>query len=265
MILIEPKVEMWIEKDPIEHFAKCTRVCYKSEYKGRKSDEKMYETLWNKGHKSVYRHNTVYYKIPYHKLIELTILEQIKCNLINIVNFDSHVYMITNEQYSRENLKDFKEYIIEYYSLSEIEKQILKDYIRHTFYITTNILVTRELNRVSPNNICEQSTRYVNFNKKGEIEFLKPEWWDRKSKEEQLDAQKDFFIQEQMYLERVRSGWPIEEARYFLPLDTVSRVVYTYSRKEWEHILDNRLREVTGKAAPEAKKIAELINKYLNR
>lgn len=33
--------------------------------------------------------------------------------------------------------------------------------MRYTFRVTTQISTSRELNRVSPNNIAEQSTRYV--------------------------------------------------------------------------------------------------------
>lgn len=33
--------------------------------------------------------------------------------------------------------------------------------LRYTFKVVTQISTSRELNRVSPNNIAEQSTRYV--------------------------------------------------------------------------------------------------------
>ena len=47
--------------------------------------------------------------------------------------------------------------------------------MRYTFKVITQISTSRELNRVSPNNIAEQSTRYVNLSKKnGSI--CQPHW-----------------------------------------------------------------------------------------
>lgn len=53
-------------------------------------------------------------------------------------------------------------------------------------------------------------------------------------------------------------------ARGFLPLDAATRVVYTYSVKEWRHILDLRLRNTTGKAHPDAQLLAALIQQEIN-
>ena len=48
---------------------------------------------------------------------------------------------------------------------------------RYTFVVTTQISTSRELNRTSPNNIMEQSTRYVNFYSKGGA-ICQPWWFD---------------------------------------------------------------------------------------
>ena len=56
-----------------------------------------------------------------------------------------------------------------------------------------------------------------------------------------------------------------QDAREVLPLDTATKVVYTYTVDEWNHILDLRYREVTGKAHPNAKIIASYIAEDLDR
>ena len=47
-----------------------------------------------------------------------------------------------------------------------------------TMVVTTQISSSRELNRTSPNNIAEQSTRYCNLEKKGGVQIARPHWYD---------------------------------------------------------------------------------------
>ena len=52
---------------------------------------------------------------------------------------------------------------------------------------------------------------------------------------------------------------PPQDARFILPLDTMSKVVYTYTVKEWEEIINMRLWDYTGKAHPDAKVIGQML------
>ena len=52
---------------------------------------------------------------------------------------------------------------------------------------------------------------------------------------------------------------PAQDARFILPLDTMSKVVYTYTVAEWEYIVNMRLWDWTGKAHPDAKIVAARI------
>ena len=55
---------------------------------------------------------------------------------------------------------DINKYQISFEEIKQI-KPIWDKYLRYTFCVVTQISTSRELNRVSPNNISEQSTRYV--------------------------------------------------------------------------------------------------------
>ena len=63
MKLIYPYVERWTEKDHISHVAQCARVCYASESDSKESNERLVKLLKNKGHLSMFRHETRYYII----------------------------------------------------------------------------------------------------------------------------------------------------------------------------------------------------------
>lgn len=54
-----------------------------------------------------------------------------------------------------------------------------------------------------------------------------------------------------------------QDARGVLPLDTSTRCIYTYSVREWRHIIDLRYYGTTGKPHPNAKIIADMIRNNL--
>lgn len=63
MKFIYPLAELWIQGDPTAHVARCARVCYASESNSKESDKKLVISLENKGHLSMFRHETRYYII----------------------------------------------------------------------------------------------------------------------------------------------------------------------------------------------------------
>ena len=58
-------------------------------------------------------------------------------------------------------------------------------------------------------------------------------------------------------------GMHRQDARGVLPLDTATRCVYTYSVREWRHIIDLRYYGTTGIPHPNAKIIAGMIRNNL--
>lgn len=280
MKIIEPKVELWQQGDDSKaHVARCARVCY-----GRETgnDEATIKRLINDGHWSMFRHGT-YYMIANDS--DKT-LETIIINYANTIGFsyhyEKHVYYITvNGNWVLDHKTPFgyiSKYIvpIEDFCNTEIGFHMM----RYTFCVDTQISTSRELNRVSPNNIAEKSTRYVYED--GSI--CRPHWLNGYDifkniashyivyKDRELDADINHkvltYIQScdnsfTNYKYLVESGLHRQDARGVLPLDTATRCVYTYSLKEWRAIIDIRYYGTTGKPHPNAKIIAGMIRDNL--
>ena len=125
---------------------------------------------------------------------------------------------------------------------------------------------------MSPNAIAERSTRYCSS--KDGLEICKP-WWFKHSVEDIIKgncthAEKWYYDNmkdvEGVYKVLLDTGMKPEDTRGILPLDTATKVIYTYSIREWQHILDLRYYGITGKPHPNAKlivgKIRDEINKF---
>lgn len=256
MQILEPKVETWLQYNNIDHIARCARVCYASD--SNKNNVEMCKALWKNKHRSMFRHAGAYYIIPE----KIRIPEKAYIGaVVKLVGYK--YYVSTNEQSAREYWdKYYSEYCI---PISEaFNNDIFKKYkmLRFTLCIETGIDITREFNRKSPNNIAEQSTRYVDFNKKLGIRFKQCHWMYNMSIWKYCLTRIMLKTCEWFYkIARSKYGLnlPPQDARFILPLDTMSKVVYTYTVAEWEYIVNMRLWDWTGKAHPDAKIIGQLI------
>lgn len=271
MKIIEPKVELWQQGDDSKaHVARCARVCY-----GRETgnDEATIKRLINDEHWSMFRHGT-YYMIANDS--DKT-LETIIINYANTIGFsyhyEKHVYYITvNGNWVLDHKTQFgylSKYIIpiEDFCNTEIGFHMM----RYTFCVDTQISTSRELNRVSPNNIAEKSTRYVyedgnicrpHWMTKDEADRFNKDWFDIGTKTSfYLKSCNNAFADYKFLIE---SGMHRQDARGVLPLDTATRCIYTYSTKEWFDIIKKRVYNTTGKAHPNATIICKLIEQELN-
>lgn len=275
MKIIEPKVEFLSELNisPESHIARCARVCYGKEYKepNQEVDEKMVFGLIKRGHNSMLRHASVYISLideilPYH-------LEE---HIVNSPYWNrmAHKYASTNIQEFMQSEKDREQITVIDNSkfLEECAKHPkLFELYRMTFCITTQISTSRELNRVSPNNIAERSTRYCSS--KDDLEICRP-WWSKSSEEDIINGHcphKEFLYYnntiseaERVYKALLDEDTKPEDARGILPLDTATKVIYTYSIKEWRHILDLRLYDKTGKAHPNVHVVMQMVKDQIN-
>lgn len=270
MKLITPCVELVKETNPIEHLARCARICYASQKEG--NNENLKKNLINNGHLSMLRHNTYYFIIPISTLkksenssIRLYLRKYQKCPYVNITIINTKIYISTNGQFIYENenfYNKFRPYQVSLTVFKEDDNDIthLED-IRYTFIVTTQISTSRELNRVSPNNIAEQSTRYVKF-KEG-IGIAKPHWYNRLTRIDKFIAKFAWKVAELAYNYFLNKGLLAQDAREFLPLCSYTKCAYTYTVAEWRHILDLRYYGKTGKPHPNAHIIAEQIREKL--
>lgn len=276
MKIIEPKVELWQQGgDAKAHVARCARVCY-----GRETgnDQATIKRLIDSEHWSMFRHGT-YYIIANDS--DKT-LETIVINYANTIGFsyhyEKHVYYITvNGNWVLDHKTQFgylSKYIvpIEDFCNTEIGFHMM----RYTFCVDTQISTSRELNRVSPNNIAEKSTRYVYedgnicrpyWMTDEEVDYLNNEpifeEWCNSHKKASIyrNSCNDSFNK---YKLLVDIGMHRQDARGVLPLDTATRCVYTYSVDEWFEIIKKRVYNTTGKSHPNATIICKLIEQELN-
>ena len=276
MELIEPEVKLLSELGitPESHIARCARVCYGREYKepNQEADEKMVNGLIKRGHLSMLRHASIYLNnvgyIPNYYLKD------------RIFNSDYWNYSIKYD-YASTNLQEFDnfekliedEYDSEHIStidnklfLKECAKnsELFKLY-RLTFCITTQISTSRELNRVSPNNIAERSTRFCPAN--GGLTICRP-WWIKSPIDDiAVNALSYYNLAceaEKTYMTLLLKGMKPEDARGVLPLDTATKVIYTYSVQEWKHILDLRYYGTTGKPHPNCHVVMQMVKDQIN-
>ena len=275
MKIVKPKVELLSEIgiSPESHIARCARVCYGKEYKepNQETDEKMVEGLIKRRHLSMLRHASVYIS----HLEE--ILPYLEKHIANSPYWNYNMYL----GYASTNLQEFMQSKTDRAPVTDISnKQFLEECSKHldlfnlyrlTFCITTQISTSRELNRVSPNNIAERSTRYCSS--KDGLEICRP-WWLKNSQEHysnrNLSPNEYWYFYtlsniELAYKTLLNNGMKPEDARGILPLDTATKVIYTYNVQEWQHILDLRYYEITGKPHPNAKLIAGKIRDEINK
>ena len=280
MKIIEPSVELWKQENDIAHAVRCARVCYKRE---TGNDEATYKRLIESKHYSVFRHASYYYIVPkcefYPQIIDSFI--DVVDNGLKLVGIDikhdkTDIYIVINGQFYLEHIS----FIIAI-SKYQVDEDTFKNteigfnMLRYTFKVVTQISTSRELNRVSPNNISEQSTRYVyedgticrpHWMTDEEVNYLnnKPifiEWCDIHEKAFiYIESCNNSFNK---YRLLVNKGMHRQDARGVLPLDTATVCIYTYSIDEWRHILDLRYYGTTGKPHQNAKLIAGMIKNNL--
>lgn len=279
MKIIEPKVELWRQEDAKAHVARCARVCYGKE---TGNDEATVKRLINSKHWSMFRHETVYAMVPlglwYGNFGE--VLNTYRASpYISWVTIRNYIYISTNGNF----MLDIEKYEpvlyneINNYRVSEEEFNSCETaynlFARWTFCVDTQISTSRELNRVSPNNIAEKSTRYIYED--GSI--CRPHWIS-KEEAELFNNDNNIILNEaiNVYLNGCKRDFEEykilvdkykirrQDARGKLPLDTATRCIYTYSAKEWFDIIKKRVYHTTGKAHPNATIICKLIEQELN-
>lgn len=274
MKLINPRVEYWDNKDSITHVARCARICYKSD--NQNNNEELFQRLLNSAHHSMFRHDTKYYIVPN---IKGNISSDLKCLYNTLKQFEANpyihqvvtetnIFVSANGQFI---LNHQDEFLIRSLSEFVVDKTVFFSYDetkcirRFTFCITSQLSTTRELNRVSPNNIAEESTRYCNYSKNkfgNEISVCKPHWYDNANSGAKIIYEHSLQVCENNYISLLKFLKP-QDARGVLPLDVASTVAYTYTIKEWKHIIDLRYRGITGAPHPNAKIVIGEVYKQL--
>ena len=168
---------------------------------------------------------------------------------------------------------------------------------RHTVCFITDIGASRELNRHRANSVSEESTRYCAYDKGkfgNGITVAKLPWipevdpngeghdysegffndneiFDNNIIEEQYtdnwNAVDWFFyglqVCDLVYRKTRELGWTAQQAREILPLNTKTQVVHTAFVDDWEHWIDLRSNEISGKVHPMMSELAKQLVKQV--
>lgn len=131
-----------------------------------------------------------------------------------------------------------------------------------TVRFVTNRGVSHELVRHRLAAFSQESTRYVNYEKKGLV-VIRPVWCDERllggapehpAKFSDEDARwlLAMYDAENAYNQLIERGWRPEQAREVLPNSTKTEIVITANAREWRHIFRMRMAKA---AHPEMQRI----------
>lgn len=265
MKIVEPKVEYWEQTDPLKHIAKCGHISYMAETKDdAESNQKFYDRLVANKHFSVLRHCSKYYIVDTNRegdyytagyLLSRTLDSPYINYTIKGSEQQYRYYVATNLNFLLEHSGvecTFKPYEV---TPQEFMKEC-PELMRFTFCLTTQISTTRELNRMNGDvGITEMSTRYIKFGGKVEPSIVRPYWLtdDTTNKSTRELEIEDYYLLScreafDSYKGLLDRGVKPQDARGILPLDTLTKVVYTMPISKWRDIINMRYYDSTGPA-----------------
>jgi thymidylate synthase (FAD) len=106
-----------------------------------------------------------------------------------------------------------------------------------TMLFTTDRGVAQELTRHRIGAYSMESTRYVNYHKKGELRFVEPMGLADYPRSVWVRAMEHA---ESAYNEMIEHGCKPEQARDVLPLDLACDIVVTYNFRQWKWVIKQR-------------------------
>lgn len=261
MKLINQKAELLPQQDWKKQIELAARTCYKSEDKiAEGTAEKMVDMLVKRKHYAMLEHGTIYLHFKAeHRTNKLSrLFNKYYNNPYSRAKIDFtgvNVYITTNYRVIKENgwIKDLQ------YICQPTEHHVK----RYTFRLTTSISIVRELLRHRVFSFANESTRYVNYNKKDEFCFIKPYWYDECGFA--LQNRFDYICNAAIgaYNFVLQHQYPPQAAREVLPLCTKSELIMTGFEDDWKNFLHVRFKGDTGKPHPDMVELAEKINSAL--
>lgn len=257
MNFVDMSIERIPQEDMMRHIEKCGRVCYKSEAKITPDSAKDFvEMLKNNEHGSVLEHGTVYLRIPY-DINFCDIINKYDSNHWSRVVVDTRtdaVYITTNYRVIADNKwEDDLQYICE---PTRFHKK------RVTFKFVHDIGIARDSNRHRAHSISEESTRFINYNKRGatftaspftaetceafdhqRIPLVFENMWMGEHEDEIIDLDVWMFscaTSTYCYNKLINLGWKPQMARRALNIGTKTETYYTAFVDDWYEYIRKR-------------------------
>ena len=280
--------------NPLEKIERVARVCYKSEDKITEgSAEKMVKALIKNNHTAMLEHSSFVVEltnrdynwiVTYIKYLEQ--IEGIKVYLrysfidkfiisgnirawreflIACANSNLYIFTPLDRIFKCDKYRVFFKdidysvdegsgYVIEV-DPSELipeEQLIHRDF---TVVFTVDRGVSHELVRHRVASFAQESTRYCNYGKSGDVSFIKPCYLEQDTPafDNWVD---DMMRAEKAYLRMLEEGFTPQEARAVLPNSLKTEVAMTANLNEWRHFFKLRAVGVTGKPHPQMLEVA---------
>lgn len=299
MELINPSVEMINERDIYKRIELAGRTCYKSEDKIKEdSAKKFVRAMIKSNHTAMLEHASLVFQVDSYFILETIkrcnrrYLNLTECYVptgynnqerrllvsgnIRAINESENPFLLLammNAGYGdavygdtaigKDNEYDVDARVVNLIDLENIQKEEILNHYYPSFRCITDRAVTHEMVRHRPASFAQESQRYVNYEKKGEVEFIKPYWFDSASASEKISFKFSLQNSEGIYKELIEAGLKPQEARGVLPNATKTEIVMTAPMYEWQHFLNLRYFGTTGAPHPDIKNIARYIYKYL--
>lgn len=284
--IIKPSVERIDEKDNLKRIELAGRVCYKSEKKITEGSARAFcDQILKRGHTSVLEHSNVIVRVSLGTALHIERAGQEYKKI-------THKHPMLTESFSPEgwifsgNVRawydiltttrlvglgltfsgdpllstggewDLTPFVISEDELSDEKRQI---HSRITLRITCDRGVSHELVRHRVMSFSQESTRYVNYGRRG-YTFIEPWWWEHQS-----GVIKHFMLYTMqhsvdVYQAMIDEGATPQLARAVLPTQIKTEVVVTGTPLQWAEFI--RLR--ADKAAhPDMQRIARLVRDVL--
>lgn len=279
--LIKPSVERIDEKDNLKRIELAGRVCYKSEDKITEDSAKAFcDKIRKRGHTSVMEHSNIIVRMPWDKAVAIIDAMAVYGD---ITGGHSHImsdtYRCSCDWYFSGNMRawldlfdaveDYNEQTtgdplpiscmedIAQYEIREdqLPEPLRKRHTRITLRITCDRGVSHEIVRHRVMSFSQESTRYVNYGKRGFV-FVAPWWWDSgdNRRNEILLGSMDYSAK--AYEALIADGASPQLARAVLPNMIKTEVVVTATPEQWEAFLRLRLSKA---AHPDMQRVARLV------
>ena len=284
--IIKPSVGRINEKDNLKRIELAGRVCYKSEGKiTEDSATKFCEQIIKRGHTSVMEHSNLIVSVPETRIAPMIIdamalyrnVTGAKSHLqsehlidhnavlfsgnmrawyetigigSSALTFSKHPILDVND------LVDLTPYIISEEALTPSQRY---NHSRITLRIVCDRGVSHELVRHRAMSFSQESTRYVNYGKKG-YTFVEPWWWEDQNgilKSCMLGAIQDSV---RAYDEMLNNGATPQLARAVLPNQIKTEVVVTATPNQWGGFLALRMDSA---AHPDMQRVARMVHEAL--
>jgi len=110
--------------------------------------------------------------------------------------------------------------------------------------------VSHEIVRHRIASYSQESTRFCNYSKSGEVVFIKPCFWCESELIYQV-WKNHMVIAEQVYLQMIYHGAKPQEARSVLPNSLKTEIVVTMNLREWRHFFKLRAAGAAGTPHPQ--------------